>query len=115
MQTLKRMLFNGKYKEKNLENLRNCKNYSSFTDPQIYRIRNYYMVDNSSVVIAFYNGSNTRSGTGQTLRYAKQLGRKIYSFSLEDVYELMEKTNCDKVAMYNEMKNLKLDIPEPLI
>ncbi len=96
-------------------NMRYGKDYSRFTDPQIYRRRNYYMVDNSSIVIAFYNGGNSRSGTGQTLRYAKQLGRKVYSFSLDDVYQLMEKTDCDKMAMYNEMKNLKLDIPEPMI
>ncbi len=39
-----------------------------------YAVRNRYMVDNSSKLIAFVN--NYRSGTGQTIRYARSLGRK---------------------------------------
>lgn len=37
--------------------------------------RNRYMVDNSDVVIAVWNGE--KSGTGNTVRYAKKCGKKI--------------------------------------
>jgi len=39
--------------------------------------RNYYLVDHSSVLLAVYNGM-WRSGTGQTVRYARKLGREIF-------------------------------------
>jgi len=39
--------------------------------------RNRYMVDHSSILFAVYNGA-WRSGTGATVRYAKQMGRTIY-------------------------------------
>ena len=39
-----------------------------------YTVRNHYMVDNASKLIAFVN--SYRSGTGQTIRYARKLGRK---------------------------------------
>lgn len=39
--------------------------------------RNRWMVDHSSILLAVYNGS-FRSGTGMTVRYARQLGREIY-------------------------------------
>ena len=42
------------------------------------RNRNYYLVDHSSILLAVYNGVY-RSGTGMTVRYAKKLGREIFS------------------------------------
>ena len=39
--------------------------------------RNRYLVDHSSILLAVYNGA-WRSGTGATVRYARQLGRNIY-------------------------------------
>lgn len=39
--------------------------------------RNRYVVDHSSILLAVYNGT-WRSGTGATVRYARQLGRSIY-------------------------------------
>ena len=39
--------------------------------------RNRYLVDHSSILLAVYTGS-FRSGTGATVRYARQLGRCIY-------------------------------------
>lgn len=43
-----------------------------------YKIRNYYMVDNSQFLIAvFDNEKNMRSGTMQTVNYALQKGLKI--------------------------------------
>lgn len=38
-----------------------------------YTVRNRYMVDNAGKLIAFVN--NYRSGTGQTINYARRLGR----------------------------------------
>ena len=38
--------------------------------------RNRWLVDHSSVLLAVYNGTY-RSGTGMTVRYAKQLGREV--------------------------------------
>ena len=39
--------------------------------------RNRWLVEHSSILLAVYNGS-FRSGTGATVRYARQLGRNIY-------------------------------------
>ena len=63
--------------------------------PDLYRERNYFMVDNSSAVIAFLDGSNPRSGTGQTVSYAMRQGRIVRSFGLCDVYAIMEKAGMD--------------------
>lgn len=41
-----------------------------------YKERNYFMVDHSSLVISVFSGQQ-RSGTAQTLRYARQQGLKI--------------------------------------
>ena len=55
----------------------------------LYRDRNYFMVDNSSAVISFYNPDEYRSGTAQTLRYANKSGIIVRSFSSEDVYSII--------------------------
>lgn len=39
--------------------------------------RNRYLVDHSAILLAVYNGT-WHSGTGATVRYARQLGRSIY-------------------------------------
>ncbi|MBO5343291.1 MAG: DUF1273 family protein [Ruminococcus sp.] len=83
------------------------------TDPTIYKKRNYYMVDNSAVVIAFYNESNPRSGTGQTVRYARQLGHLVLCFDNDDIHRLLDRAGLDKMAIYNELKKLKLNVPKP--
>ena len=44
--------------------------------------RNKYMVNNSDIVIALYNGKP--SGTGNTLKYAKEKGRKVKIINPED-------------------------------
>lgn len=38
--------------------------------------RNYYMVDNADMVYAYFN-NNKRSGTYQTMNYAKKSGKKV--------------------------------------
>lgn len=46
--------------------------------------RNRYMVENSSRIIGVI--SNDRSGTGQTMRYAKKLGLDIRGIRLEEIF-----------------------------
>ena len=46
------------------------------------KIRNYKMVDNSAYCIAYYHeNSSFRSGTGQTVRYAKKCGLEIFNLA----------------------------------
>lgn len=61
--------------------------------PNVYRDRNYYMVDHSSAVIAFLNNNDNKySGTAQTLNYAYRNGKQIYSFSTDMIFEIIEKS-----------------------
>lgn len=39
--------------------------------------RNKYLVEHADILLAVYNGSHQRSGTGMTVRYAQKLGREI--------------------------------------
>ena len=64
------------------------------TSADLYRIRNYYMADNSSAVLAFFDERNPRSGTAQTVNYALRQGRKVRSFGLSDVYSLMDEAGA---------------------
>lgn len=50
--------------------------------PSCMMDRNKYMVNNSDIVIALYNGKP--SGTGNTLKYAKEKGRKVKIINPED-------------------------------
>lgn len=45
--------------------------------PDCFKKRNYYMVEHSDAVVAVYNPDKWRSGTGQTVRYAEKLGKRI--------------------------------------
>lgn len=58
-----------------------------------YRLRNYYMVDNSSRLIAVVE--NFRSGTGQTINYARKKGIDIKMINISD-YALKENCENDK-------------------
>lgn len=58
-----------------------------------YTVRNHYMVDNSEMLIAFVN--NYRSGTGQTINYARKLGRKT------DITDL---SSIDFMMMYEQLR-----------
>lgn len=49
---------------------------NTYYNNQCMKIRNYKMVEASGHLIAYYNGT-FKSGTGQTFRYAKKLGRNI--------------------------------------
>jgi len=48
-----------------------------------YNIRNKFMIDNSSRLIAFVN--NFRSGTGQTINYAKKSNKDIVLIDLKEI------------------------------
>ena len=77
--------------------------------PDLYRDRNYFMVDNSSAVLAFLDSGSPRSGTGQTVNYALKQGRKVRSFGLSDVYGIMEEADMDwkKIcSLIREKENL---------
>lgn len=73
------------------------------TSPELYRTRNYFMVDNSSAVLAFYNESSFTSGTYQTLNYAARTGRKICRFGLDEVYSLIDRCGADMSKMKNSI------------
>ena len=45
--------------------------------------RNQFIVDNSSVIVALWNGS-PRSGTANTVNYAKKQGRKVRVINPKD-------------------------------
>ncbi len=47
-----------------------------------YMVRNCYMVNNSSLVIAVYDGRET-GGTAATVRYAMRLGRTVKQIPIE--------------------------------
>lgn len=50
-----------------------------------YRIRNNYMVDHSEKLIAFISDDAQRSGTNQTLNYAKKLNKKITVINVKNI------------------------------
>lgn len=43
-----------------------------------YKRRNEYLVDQSTFLIAFFNG-DFKSGTGSAINYAKKCGKKVYT------------------------------------
>lgn len=57
----------------------------------LYRDRNYFMVDHSSAIIAFFNDGNYYSGTAQTINYAVKNHLNICKFGLDTAYSLIQK------------------------
>ncbi len=43
-----------------------------------YQKRNFFMVDSTDALIAVFNENEERSGTAQTIRYAKRKNKKIF-------------------------------------
>lgn len=43
-----------------------------------YQKRNCFLVDSCDAVIAVFDESNAHSGTGQTVRYAKKKGKRVF-------------------------------------
>lgn len=63
--------------------------------PELYKVRNYFMVDHATSVISFFNEGSFKSGTYQTLNYAVRQGRKIRRFGLDEVYALIDECGPD--------------------
>ena len=57
----------------------------------LYRDRNYFMVDHSSAIIAFFNDNSNYSGTAQTVNYARRQGLNICRFGIDTVYSLISR------------------------
>ncbi len=85
---------------------------SPCTSPMLYQNRNYYMVDNSSVVVAFFNGS-ARSGTAQTIRYAMRQNKPVFSFDMNDVFAILDEAGTDKSAIIQKLNDIRLTVPKP--
>lgn len=93
------------------------------TDPQavynkgfgrnLYRDRNYFMVDKSSAVIAFLDSGKSWSGTGQTVNYGYRTDRLIKSFGLDDVYRLIDESGPDirEISRYIAFLDNVFDLP----
>ena len=65
------------------------------TSPEVYKVRNYFMVDNAAAVISYFNEGSFKSGTYQTLNYAVRKGLKIRRFGLDDVYAVIDECGPD--------------------
>ncbi len=64
----------------------------------LYRDRNYFMVDHSSAIIAFFNDGSYYSGTAQTVNYALKSNLNICRFGLDTVYSLISRyKSIDKI------------------
>ncbi len=66
-----------------------------------YKVRNQFMVDHSSAVIAYCTSKSARSGTLQTLRMAEKAGLKIFRVGIDGVgagddHNNAEDNNTDK-------------------
>lgn len=65
----------------------------------LYRDRNYSMVDRSGAVIAFLNSESFSSGTAQTVNYARRCGRKVCRFSTDDIFRIMDEAGTDILSI----------------
>ena len=79
-------------------------------DPERYKLRNRFMVDNSSRIIGVMKEKQRGSGTLQTLNMAKRAGIEMKIISLLNNPQLYVDTDTGidrKLEIYNE-KNLPL-------
>ncbi len=60
----------------------------------VYKKRNYFMVDNSSLLVAVVD--NYRSGTGQTINYARKKGIPVHIINVKDY------TDAEKIVTMNK-------------
>lgn len=81
----------------------------------VYRDRNYFMVENSSVTLAFLNddASARRTGTMQTVNYSNRRGRRVYQFGISDIHRIIDKTGPDIRAVRAEIQRMDniFDLP----
>lgn len=66
---------------------------------ELYRTRNYFMADCSSAGIAYYNHSEFRSGTHQTVAYLNNSGKQVAEFCNEDLYRIIDEAGTDTAAV----------------
>ncbi len=66
---------------------------------ELYRTRNYFMADCSSAAIAYYNHSEYRSGTHQTVAYLNSCGKQVAEFSSDDLYRIIDEAGTDTAAV----------------
>lgn len=52
--------------------------------PGVYQKRNCYMVDRSSIVVAYFDGKP--GGTKNTVNYAKSCGKKVINIAKNDIF-----------------------------
>lgn len=62
---------------------------------ELYRTRNYFMADCSSAAIAYYNHSEYRSGTHQTVAYLNNSGKRVAEFSNDDLWRIIDEAGTD--------------------
>ncbi len=62
---------------------------------ELYKLRNYYMVDNSSAVLGFFDSQTRFTGTSQTVSYAERNGKKVRCFGLDKVYSIIDEAGGD--------------------
>lgn len=72
----------------------------------LYRDRNFFMADNSSTAIAFFNKDSWHTGTGQTISRMKNSGKRIISFDCSDIHRIMDTTGSDTDALYEHIQAL---------
>jgi uncharacterized phage-like protein YoqJ len=83
------------------------------TSPDVYKVRNYFMVDNASAVISYFNEGSFKSGTYQTLNYAVRKGLKIRRFGLEEVYAFIDECGPDIESMRRKLVFMDNVFEEP--
>lgn len=73
----------------------------------LYRLRNYYMIDHSSAVIAFLNRDRFASGTRQTVLYAEKSGVEVYSFGMEEIMNVIMKSDGKMESVAREISFMR--------
>ena len=63
-----------------------------------YQHRNEFMVDNSDIVLTWYDGKP--SGTGNTLKYANKKGKKIVNLNEDGVHEYVSTDGYEIIEGY---------------
>lgn len=82
------------------------------TSSLLYQNRNQFMVDNSSVVVAFFDGKNC-SGTAQTIRYAQRRNKPVFSFGMKEVFGIMDEAGTERDSIIKKLADIRFAVPKP--
>ena len=74
------------------------------TSPDVYKLRNYYMVDSSGALVALYESNLRHSGTSQTRNYAVKQGIDIYEYSSCSAVGLIKSCGGDSSRISRVLK-----------